>query len=143
MEKQVLEPVPISEAFREKLVSNYLYETWLIIVNALLESVGPDRAERVLAPSMKGLGREYAGELGMEVKTTPDREAALAALVFTRLNAEVNIVDSGVQVDSCPFLGMDRAICRLAHSFVSGLVWDDSSMAITEGAPNCCYVPIR
>jgi hypothetical protein len=152
LDKTVLEPVPISEAFREKLVSNYLYETWLIMVKALQDSVGLENAERLLASAMGRLGKEYVAELTEEARTLGQggSSSALACLVFTRLNSEAkaSLDGASVEIASCPFLGQDRSICRLAHAFVSGLtgseavldIQDPGKSALEEGP---CLIRIR
>lgn len=136
LEKTVLDPVPISEAFREKLVSNYLYEWWLIMIRGLRDSIGIEKTEQLLTPSMRQLGIDYSEELSPDSKRfgINDPSIALASLIFTRLNSDVRSSGSSdnVEVASCPFIGQDRSICRLVHSFISGLVGDQAAMSIYE-----------
>jgi hypothetical protein len=135
LKKTTLEPLPISEAFREKLVSNYLYETWLIMMRALHSAIGVERAEALLSPSMRRLGQEYSTELAADAGKlgNQDLKAALAVLFFTRLNCDVTAPGASqdsIEVSSCPFIGQERTICSLVHSFASGLVESDATSGI-------------
>jgi hypothetical protein len=141
--REEMQPVPmppVTEEMRIHLAPNYIYWYWLIMLDALADRIGAEKAEDQLAPKMNRMGRTLRNWFSAELQ---ESAVNAAAEPFRRLTASISSDEDIATIEGCPFAGHGGLVCALMHDMIDGLAEAGGSRVewlaeVPRGDNSCC-----